>query len=213
MYWNMSAVNGLNVNATMTLEGPGCTSSNCGCDKTIPKVIKTNMAAYNGRNDGCPYIASDAQDVNSILCVSPQHYPASISGTAQRPAWVTGTDNFTTADVGTDAAYSPIWSGVDDGEKTAVKMAEAGSGLANNKKGYHIWWSTNPVALGWLDYLQNNASGRCDAYGWPYDEKKWKPGDTFDINGDPPANPLGVLVHCPAFTSDRYLNIDILDIM
>lgn len=213
VYWDMSAVDGLNAKATMTYEGAGCGSTaNCGCDNTVPKVVKTNIAAYNGYNDGCPYIMTFD---SAITCPNPKFYPATITD-GGLPAWVVGTDNFTTASVESD--YNAIWTDADS--PNGLTMAQAPLGpepaeIAQNilkKKAYHIWWATNPVAQGWLNYLQSNTAGRCDAYGWALDEKKWKIGDSFDSEGNPPDNSLKTHVTCPIVTN-TYLNIDILDVM
>ena len=217
VYWDLSAVDGLNAKATMTYEGTGCGSAeNCGCDNTVPKVVKTNITAYNGSNDGCPYIMQDSSGAN--ICPNPKFYPATIDDAVTKPAWVVGTSSFTTASV--ESEYNAIW--IDAGSPLGPVMASAPLGpepaeITQNikkKKAYHIWWYTNPVAQGWLNYLQNNRAGRCDAYGWALDEKKWDPNDpnNFDSAGNPPDNTLKTHVQCPILTN-TYLNIDILDIM
>jgi len=100
-------------------------------------------------------------------------------------------------------------------------MASAAGSLANEKKAYHIWWATNPVAQGWLTYLQQNQAGSCDAYGWAYDEKRLDLSqcdpsirdDCFDVNGNPPDNQdINALVTC-AYKPGTYVIIDILEIM
>ena len=92
-------------------------------------------------------------------------------------------------------------------------MASAASGDPLQKQAYHIWWSTNAIGAAWLRYLQANAAGVCDAYGWAYDEMKWKSGDTFDANGNPSENTtIAPLVRCD-IAPDTYVNIDITKVM
>ncbi len=163
--WDLSAVDGLNVKVTMSYEGAGCGSTaNCGCDKAMPRVSKANIAAYNGSNDGCPY--TEDSDTG-ITCPSPKHYPATITGSVVKPSWVVGTNDYTTANVssepykslyldpaGSPSALTMTLAGV-PGEDTPAHRTET----YNLKKAYHVWWSTNPLAQGWLNYLQHNTGG------------------------------------------------------
>lgn len=206
IYADISGVDGINVNASMALEGAGCGEDpTCGTGVTMPRKVMTNIDPYDGRNDGCPYVMTFQQ---ADVCPNPKHYPATINDSSL-PNWVVGTDSFTTDDVASD--YTDIWTGA--GSPTGFEMCSAASGLPAPKKAYHIWWSTNNVGQSWLDYLQKNDKGRCDAYGWAYDEKRWKPGDDFDVNGNPPDNTsINPLFKGP-MQDDTYLNIDILKIM
>jgi hypothetical protein len=206
IWFNLSAVNGTNGNATMTYEGAGCGAAGCGCDKALPKLCKTNLAAYDGTNDGCPYAI---KYLGASVCPNPKMYPATLDAATRKPPWVVPPAQFTTDDV--SSKYPDLWKAA--GSPSGATMASAPSGDPDPKKAYHVWWSTNPVGQGWLNYLQKNARGSCDAYGWAYDEKRWRPGDSFDVHGDPPDNKdIGALVKCPN-TSNTYLNIDILALM
>ena len=205
IWFDISAVDGVNANATMTYEGPGCGSdTTCKTGATLPKVLKTNIDAYDGNNDGCPYIMTYG---SQATCSNPKFYPTTIDAGKKKPAWVIASDKFTKNDV--ELKHADIWKAA--GSPDGLTMAQAPSGESVKKKAYHIWWSTNPVAQGWLKYLQNNAKGKTDAYGWAYDEKRWKTGDTFDVHGNPPDNKaVFPLVHGPNL-KDTYLNIDILE--
>ena len=95
---------------------------------------------------------------------------------------------------------------------TPKNLAGCGYGDANYKEECHKWWSTNRCAQQWLNYLQKNKSGTCQQYGWAYDEKKWKSGDTFDLEGNPPDNTgVNPLIECPL--NKGSLNIEILKIL
>jgi hypothetical protein len=213
---DLSAVDGLNANITMSLSGKGCgKDANCHCDHPLPKVCKTNVDAYavdhRGKsNDGCPYIMEFS---GAKVCPNPKHYPAEIVQSALKANWVAGSDHFTNKDV--PELCRDVYKHA--GSPTGLDMCSAASGLATVKPAYHIWWSTNPVGQGWLKYLQRNAKGKCDAYGWAYDEKRWVKGrDTcknFDDQGNPPDNTaVNPVVTC-SFKKDTYLNFDILKIM
>ena len=199
--YDISAVDGLNANATMNYTG---------CSPTRQKACRTNINAYNGTNDGCPYIM---QFFGQNTCPNPKFYTTIGGGT--KPAWVVPTTSFTTFDV---ESYSTIYTAA--GSPTGAEMASAAGSLADQKKAYHIWWATNPVAQGWLTYLQKNQAGSCDAYGWAYDEKRWVPSvcdpnteDCFDVNGNPPDNQdISALATC-AYTLNTYLTVDILKVM
>ena len=89
-------------------------------------------------------------------------------------------------------------------------LAAAAFGDPNKKIEYHKWWGTNKCALDWLKWLQKNP--KCDMYGWAYDEMRWKPGDSFDKNGNPPENKeVNPLIHCKLDKGN--LNIDVLKVM
>ena len=206
VYWDLSAVDGLNANGTMTYEGPGCADAvNCGCSSALPKSCATNLDAYTETNDGCPYI----QSINGAsVCSNPKFY-STIEDAIDRPAWVVPTSAFTTDRVSSD--YPDVWNSA--GRPTGAEMASAASGDPLQKQAYHIWWSTNAVGAAWLRYLQANTAGVCDAYGWAYDEMKWKSGDTFDANGNPSENTtIAPLVRCD-IAPDTYVNIDITKVM
>ena len=207
IWFDLSAVNGVNANATMTYEGTGCGSDvKCKTGVTLPKVLKNNIDAYDAKNTaGCPYIMKFASQTS---CPNPKFYPEELDKSL-KPDWVVESNKFTKDDVASN--YADIWTTA--GSPSGIDMARAASGDADKKKAYHIWWSTNPVPQGWLNYLQKNAKGNADAYGWAYDEKRWKTGDTFNINGNPPDNKyVNPLVHGPNL-KDTYLNIDIPKVM
>ena len=91
-------------------------------------------------------------------------------------------------------------------------LAGCGYGDPAHKEECHKWWGTNDCAKKWLNYLQKNPSGKCEQYGWAYDEMRWKPGDTFDKNGNPPTNKdVTPLIHCPLKKGS--LNINVLKIL
>ena len=98
---------------------------------------------------------------------------------------------------------------------SALDLAEAGKGDSNYKKEYHKWWAQNKCAYDWLQYLQHNKSGKCEQYGWAYDEfvyNKDEPDSTFDVNGNPKTpNPIKPLIQCKL--KNGSLNVDILKIM
>ena len=206
VYWDLSAVDGLNANGTMSYEGPGCAGSvNCKCDSALPKACVTNLDAYTATNDGCPYI----QVVNgAAVCANPKFY-ATVDAAVAKPSWVVPTSAFTTDRVSSD--FPTIWS--EAGRPSGAEMASAPSGDPLKKRAYHIWWATNVVGKAWLRYLQANAAGTCDAYGWAYDEMKWRAGDTFDRNGNPSLNTsIAPLVRCD-LSPDTYVNIDVTKVM
>jgi hypothetical protein len=200
--YDISAVDGLNANATMNYTG---------CSATSEKACRTNINAYDGTNDGCPYIM---QFFGQNTCPNPKFYTTIGGGT--KPAWVVPTTDFTTEDVST--TYSAYWTAA--GSPSGAAMASAAGASANEKKAYHIWWATNPVAQGWLTYLQKNQAGTCDAYGWAYDEKRLDLSQCdpntetcFDGEGNPPDNQdISALVTC-AYKPDTYVIIDILKVM
>ncbi len=206
VYWDLSAVDGLNANGTMNYEGPGCAGAlNCKCDDALPKACTTNLDAFTDVNDGCPYVMK----VNGAsVCPNPKFY-SSVDGAVKKPTWVVPASKFTTDSVSTD--HADVWNKA--GKPSGGEMASAPSGDALKKQAYHIWWSTNVVGQAWLKYLQANAAGVCDAYGWAYDEMKWKSGDTFDQNGNPSLNTtISPLVRCD-LSPDTYVNIDITKVM
>jgi len=206
VWWDLSAVDGLNANATMAYAGPGCSNKlDCGCDVPMPRMCMTNIAAYDGNNDGCPYVMSFD---GANTCPNPKFY-TTIDPNKNKPNWVVPRSEFTTEPV--SSKHASIWQAA--GSPSGADMALAPSGSPQIKPAYHLWWSNNVVGVGWLDYLQNNKAGPCHAYGWAYDEKKWAPGDGFDSHGNPPDNTtVGADVRCD-FASDSYLNIDILKVM
>ena len=212
VWGDMGAVDGINTNATMAFEGPGCSDKQCSCDQPMPAVCMTNIDAFDGSNDGCPYIQQGSS--SELTCPNPKFY-TTIDANTKKPAWVVPRAQFTTNDASA-TAYQTIWNAavVANGNATftGADLASAASGNSDIKKAYHIWWATNQVGQAWLNYLQKNASGSCRAYGWAYDEKKWKSGDTFDGNGNPPENPIGANWSCPMKTN-TYLNTDILKVM
>lgn len=206
IWGDISAVDGLNSNGTMAWVGRGCGKNpTCGTGVTMPRRLMTNIEPYNGRNDGCPHIMVVG---GARTCPNPKHYPPRIT-TRERPHWVVGSDSFTTDKVST--GHAEIWRKA--GSPNGLQMCAAASGLAAPKEAYHIWWPTNAVGKGWLKYLQKNRKGRCDAYGWAYDEKKWKPGDSFNKDGNPPDNTSVTPLFAGPMKNDTYLNIDILKVM
>jgi hypothetical protein len=95
-------------------------------------------------------------------------------------------------------------------------LASCGYDDPARKEECHKWWGTNDCAKKWLNYLQKNKSGECEQYGWAYDEMRWKPGDTFDKNGNPPTNKdVTPLIHCPLKKGRKKgsLNINVLKIL
>lgn len=221
-HWiDMSAVDGLNTNVSFMYEGDGCGKDdpNCGCNKdgvpiVLPRACTIDLDLYKPLpgNDGCPYIMTTDQGAKT--CPNPKFYPESgeINSDSLLPAWVVAQDKFTTNDV--ETSYKSIWTGA--GSPSGKVMADAGEGAANKKKAYHVWWSTNPVGQGWINYLQNNWNGTCDQYAWAYDELRWYTtdgADSFNSDGNPPKiNPHKPLFTCPV-KSNTYMNFDIKKVM
>jgi hypothetical protein len=205
LWADISAVDGLNSNATMTWEGPGCGGPECGTHVKMPRRLNTNIEPNKGNNDGCPHIMVVS---GARTCPNPKHYPVRITA-GDRPNWVVGSNSFDTQKV--SSLYSAIWTSA--GSPDGLQMCAAASGLAAPKEAYHIWWATNSVGTGWLKYLQKNTKGLSDVYGWAYDEKKWKPGDKFDKHGNPPDNTSVTPQFSGLMKNDTYLNIDILKVM
>lgn len=234
---DMSGVDGINTAATMMLEGPGCgTDVNCGTGTTLPKGCKINLDAWvfdvakGTSNDGCPYIMKTG-DANS--CPNPNQYPLTgdINADNLYPKWVVAQDKLTTAFV--EQLYFNEYGAAEiewiyklqdiqgyafSGRAMAsapVPIENPNNKLAikNLKIAYHIWWATNPAGQGWLKFLQQNANGRCDQYGWAFDERRWQPGDTFNDDGNPPANSAVKPLWNANMKKDTYLNIDILQVM
>lgn len=111
------------------------------------------------------------------------------------------------------------------GSDTGFSAREmAGCGYSDNRKALcHKWWAKNQCAQKWLNWLQKNPSGKCDQYGWAYDEMRFRDGDGFDKNFNPcitdsagrcvrgDTNPVEPLIQCPI--NKGSLNINILNIM
>lgn len=245
VFWDISAVNGMHFKATMAFEGPGCgTSDNCGCSTAPNKLCQVPLEDYDVNTDGCPYSLTDGL---FKTCPNPKFYPYDSLDNRIKPSWVVAPKSFTQSDL--DLSQYATWmsetktavngwldyltsNGIPLPEHyakdaiTGYVLSDAAIGAVDNskylnaKKGYHVWWSTNPVAQNYLKYLQQNNKGNCDAYGWTYDEKKWKTGDSFTgANVDPPENKsVHPNVECLTKPADstkegKYLNIDINYIM
>jgi hypothetical protein len=84
--------------------------------------------------------------------------------------------------------FNDIW--VAAGSPSNKEMAIAPSGEALKKKAYHLYWANDPQAQAYLNWLQRGADGKINtnAYGWAYDEMKWKPGVGWDPNNGNPLN-------------------------
>ncbi len=94
-------------------------------------------------------------------------------------------------------------------DMTAKQLAGCGYGDAANKEKCHKWWSTNACAQKWLNWLQKNKTGECPQYGWAYDEMRYKPGDIFDINGNPsPNKDITPLLRCDINGGSLNISID-----
>lgn len=242
--WDVSGVNGVHVKATMHFEGPGCgTRADCACDSSPGRTIKIPLEAYNATNSGCPYISSTANGNGFFnTCVNPKLYPYDDIGNIIKPDWARAAKDFTLDNVPVDyqnaaitdlAKYNTDYpDSLNYGTLSGFVLADAAAGVdkagvpyKDLKSAYHIWWRTNPVALGWLSYLQNNVLGKGEVYGWAYDEVMWHLGDTFDNNGNPlkkdgqvDTNNIYPAITCPSKPLDgtkegKYLNIDILYVM
>lgn len=228
---DMGGVDGINVNATMTLEGPGCGDDvNCGTGVMMPRSCKTNLTAYKDSNDGCPYISKTGE---ATVCANPNQYPVDGDINAQKlyPNWVVAQNKLSTDKVESDypAEYGAATLAWIFKMQSIMKYDFGGRAMAsapvpiensdnllsikNLKVAYHIWWATNPAGQGWINYLQKNKNGMCDQYGWAFDEKKWKPGDTFNDDGNPPDNKAITPLWHTDMKKDTYLNIDILKIL
>jgi hypothetical protein len=153
LWYNLSAVDGINANLTMTYTGEGCQ------DRT--RACLTDLLA-------CPHNAVFAGGVRS--CPALKKWPTSV-------------------------AEACAQQGGDLHGHSVTEMAGCGWTDAANKEMCHRWYGQNACALGWLRYLQEGKGTECAAYGWAYDEKKWRPGDSFD-KGNPPDNNVKPLVVC-----------------
>lgn len=72
------------------------------------------------------------------------------------------------------------------------------------------WSTDKRCARTWLDFLHKNRHGVCEQYGWAYDEKRMSSEhDMFDHNGNPSDNPISPLHACPIVDGASALNIDI----
>lgn len=185
LWFNAGAVDGSNTKFTMRYTGT--------CDDAL-RVGNVPLGLKTSQNpNGCPV-------VDKHSCVAPQFWP-----------------NLET-DCKMDLSAIVDFS-CDTSEPPSVRML-AGCPWPSNKKDdlckkawCHKWWSTNPCAQQWIRYIQQNPSGqKMDAYAWAYDEKRWKPGDEFDLDFNPPDNSaVRPLAHCAL--ENGSLNIDILDVM
>ncbi len=215
------------------------------------RACMTNLADYveyddRTNNDGCPYAITRTAD-GVKTCPNPKYWPYDGLDNRKKPDWVVAPKNFTVNDLNSYATFMSETQTAVNGwldyttnvlkqqwpahyakdNITGYVLSDAAIGAVNSgeylkaKRGYHVWWATNPVALNWLKYYQVNSKGNCDAYGWAYDEQKWDPSnpDTFDKNQNPPTNPsVTVDISCPSkpvpgTKNGKYLNIDIFYIM
>lgn len=246
LWFDLSAIEGVNIQVTMSYEGPGT------ADVTT-KECKIPLDDYSDTNsDGCPYGGPETMTGSTASsCLHPRWYPYdSIEAAVLKPSWVVAPKDFTLTD-SDNTKYAAIladatqalkgwiayFSGQDSRWKppvhyatdafTGYMLADGAIGDADGKgtflpakKAYHIWWATNPVALGWKQYVQQNGKGNCDSYAWAYDEKVWKPADfTKSNNGfttDGNVNPLNENSIVPlvshALSKNTYLNIDIAQV-
>ena len=142
MYWDISAVDGINAKATMEY-GDDISVANTDIGKCL----------YQGTN----------------TCQNLKFQPEATFNAKNVVA-----ENF-----------NDIW--VAAGKPSNKEMAQAASGDPLKKKAYHIYWAMDPQAQAYLNWLQRDADGKIktNAYGWAYDEKKWKEGVSFDVNGNP----------------------------
>lgn len=172
IWFNQSAVDGSNINATTEYTG------HCPDNKRVCK-LDLKSCPYMGKADG------------ALTCPSPKFWP--------------DLDKCGTNGFGKEWNLSPrdlAGCGYPDAHHPLRTKAEC-----------HKWWATNSCAQSWLKYLQEG--GRCQTYGWAYDEMRWDPsqGDKFDHNGNPKHNEVvRPLINCP-IKSNASLNIDITDIL
>lgn len=103
------------------------------------------------------------------------------------------------------------------------------------KMNCHKWWAENEDGQKWLNFVQKNECGECDAYGWAYDEMTYKDGDCPYTNNCDPGQPIGPCdynkgrpisntrnnnvvnpnIDCSQFPykKNTYFNVDILKIL
>lgn len=218
LWWDMSSVDGINVNATMETQYSG--DDQCDGGGGLRSCgIYPNL-------DECPYEITVTGNVKT--CGNPKHL-------SQSDGIALENNNTLQSDLGTTPTGWSAWdtTATDCGDYcdggSNKDLAGAASGDSAKKKAYHIWWSTNQIGTTYLDWLQRSGANKpvqtsdpvtCQTYGWAYDEMKWKTGDTFSGDGNP-VNPDGTIgtnselnanVSC-GWDGLLSLNIDILYIM
>ena len=99
----------------------------------------------------------------------------------------------------------------------------------------HKWWAESTDGQKWLNFVQKNKCGECDAYGWAYDEMTYEDGDCPYTKNCDPGKPIGPCdytssrptvktrtndsvnpnINCGAFPYKKgdYFNVDILKIL
>ena len=189
VWWDLSSVDGINVNGTMQAVYNGddlCDGGGGqrGCE------IYPNL-------DECPYEILVGIGGTVKTCGNPKHLKQSDGiALADDLSSTLGTspDDWATWEKPADSTDCAT-NGFDycDG-KTNKELAGAPSGNGAKKPGYHVWWRTNDIATTYLNWLQRSGNNfpaksedpvTCQTYGWAYDEMKWNPGDEFDTNGNP----------------------------
>lgn len=173
IYFNMSAVDGNNLNATMEYTGKDCPNNMRVCEVDL-KTCPVQMIRADG----------------ALTCPSPKFW-----------------SNEEIDQCGT-SGFGQKWN------LSAKDLIGCGYGddRVEQKTECHKWWATNKCGQKWLTYLQKNQV--CESYGWAYDEMRWKPGDTFDRNGNPSHNEeVHTLMKCPLNVGPSSINMDITGIM
>lgn len=184
LWFNGSSVDGINTNHNFEYTGDcqGKTSSRS-CNIPIGKKSEENP-------NGCPY---ETTILGTKTCPSTKWWPKDMLNGECNTGPDLGDDckDFLPSDL-TGCGYPPPLSA---------------------KECCHKWWAGNKCAQEWLNYLQKNKSGeKCNEYGWAYDEKRYKPGDTFDHNYNPSDNDVvEPLIVCPI--KNGSLNVEITNIL
>ena len=187
IWYNGSAVDGLNVNMTMHYTGcPLKVQDESGDWHPSQKQCTTPL-------NSCPHSSSFH---NTWTCPSPKLWGG--SGPAEK----------------SDARIDQMCDKGPDEGLQPHELVGCGYGDREHKIKCHKWWAKNKeCAQKWLNFLQKTKGHTCDQYGWAYDEKKYNDGDTFDENGNPGDNKsVSPLVRCD-LKPNTALNIAITDIM
>lgn len=203
VWWDISSVDGSNVDSKMWLVDETATETQRECNVDF---------------DNCPF----PQTVSGqLVCANPKSYEGELPTTA--PSWLRDAYNYST--------YTKLISvatalgDVNDTDcaclSTAVKDLSATQSLpgfdkltpqalmgcapksCKSKTACHLWWTSNPIAVYYLEFLQQNhrytsrfqlpSSGlpivadddvTCNSYGWAYDEQRFDRTRQCDYHDD-----------------------------
>ena len=150
IWWDLSAVDGVNVQGTMQI---GANLAQC--------AALIHDCLYPGEHT-CQNLKFEPVETFNTVNVVQRDYP-DIYNAMEAPE--IGADNKT--------------------------LAEAALGIPANKQGYHVYYSVDPTAVAYQNWLLRNNTDEItsNCYSWAYSEITWHPPDqAFDQNGDPTPN-------------------------